>query len=243
MRRTPVPIAGRSYPRIVPSSSLFHAISPHPHPTIFIPIFVPIRYIPCMYTNARPIILASASPRRHKILADAGIHCEVVVPEVEEEMILDDPRATVLTNVHHKADWALQRSPGRVIVVADTVVSFRGRCLTKPSSLDDARRMLRMLSGHDHAVLTAVGVVDAYGNVRTSVVTTDVRFKILDGSDVDDYFRRVDPMDKAGAYNIDQHGDLLIVDVNGSYTNVMGLPVETLRKMLSKPGYLLGANP
>jgi len=180
-----------------------------------------------------PIILASASPRRRKILADAGVPHEVASPAVEEEMIVDDPRATVVTNVLHKAEWAKAHFPGRVAVVADTVVSFHDRCLTKPSSLDDARRMLRMLSGRDHSVLTAVGIVDADGALRTTVVSTGVRFKILAQSDIDDYIGRVDPMDKAGAYNIDQHGEMLIADVNGSYTNVMGLPLETLRKMLA----------
>ena len=187
-----------------------------------------------MSREGYPIVLATASPRRHKILREAGVAFEAAVPDVAEDMFPDDPRGTALVNARHKAAWARERYPGRVVVVADTVVDYAGRCLTKPLSLDEARDMLHTLSGRAHTVFTAVGVVAADGDTQIEVVATTVRFKVLADADIDVYFTRVDPLDKAGAYDIDQHGDLFIDVIAGSYTNVMGLPLETVREMLAR---------
>jgi septum formation protein len=180
-----------------------------------------------------PIVLATASPRRHKILREAGVPFEAAVPTVDEDMIAHDPRGTALVNAQHKAAWARQRFPGRVAVVADTVVDFGGRCLTKPLSLDEARHMLHTLSGREHTVFTGIGVVARDGATHTRVVATTVRFKRLSDADIDEYFGRVDPLDKAGAYDIDQHGDLFIDSITGSFTNVMGLPLEETLEMVA----------
>lgn len=168
-------------------------------------------------------VLASASPRRAKILRDHGVDFVVVRSDAEEVSYPGDPGRTVRENALAKA--AAVQSKGHVIA-ADTVVWFGGRIYGKPRDLDEARAFLRELSGNVHSVYTAVSYD---GDVKT--VRSDVAFRVLSDEAIEDYISRVHPLDRAGAYDIDDHGpDIIASYSNGGYENIMGLPLEPLKE-------------
>ncbi len=182
-----------------------------------------------------PLVLASASPRRKRLLEAAGIDFEVAVYPVEETVIPGRPAATARANALRKARRAARRRPAAIIIAADTVV-FRDRVLGKPSSPEEARRMLESLSGTTHRVYTAISVIfPGGGGAITRVAVSRVKMKKLEPDLISAYLRRVDATDKAGAYAIQEHGGMLIENVTGSYTNVVGLPLETLAAVLHRP--------
>ena len=170
-------------------------------------------------------ILASKSPRRAKILADHGWTFSVEPTEADEVSIPHAPRRTVLVNAARKLKACRALHPDAAIVAADTIVWFDGRIYGKPRDLDEARRFLRELSGRVHVVFTGV----AYCG-ETRVVRSDVRFRELTAAAIDEYVRRVNPLDRAGAYDIDESGNLIVESYSGSYENIMGLPLEPLRE-------------
>lgn len=183
----------------------------------------------------KPLILASGSPRRAKILRDLGLDFEIVKTDAPEVSLPHDPEGTVTRNAVAKLQ-ACARSlasgdDGRCILAADTIVWYDGRIYGKPRDLDEARAFLRTLSGRTHAVFTGV----AYGTadrVQTACVRADVTFRALSGADIEDYVARVNPIDRAGAYDIDTCGEIVVASYTGSYENIMGLPVEPLREFL-----------
>lgn len=182
--------------------------------------------------HAAPVMMASASPRRRKILEDLGVTFETAVPEVEEIHDMDRARFSAMENAACKHAWARARFPGRRIIAADTVIDLDGRCVGKPRSVEDAMAMFRAFSGRQHTVLTAVALTDAGGEARVQVIESRVAFRHLDEAAIREYFRRVDPLDKAGAYDIDQHAELIVASYSGSFTNIMGLPAEVIRAWL-----------
>lgn len=190
--------------------------------------------IPSNGFSVAPILLASASPRRRKILEDLGVTFDAVVPAVEEVHHPTRARHSALENASRKYAWARARFPGRRIVAADTVIDFAGRCVGKPNSMDAADAMFRAFSGREHVVLTAVALTGADGEPSLQVFESRVRFRQLDELVIRDYFRRVNPLDKAGGYDIDQYADLIVASYSGSVTNIMGLPEEVLRPWLGK---------
>lgn len=133
---------------------------------------------------------------------------------------------------------AEQCSPGDVIIAADTVVSVDGDILGKPRSEDEARAMLRRLSGREHEVYTGVTVIHA-GDIRCAAERTLVRFRAVTGAEIDAYVATGEPMDKAGAYGIQGAAGLFVEGITGDYFNVMGLPVCRLGRMLSDMGVSL----
>ena len=167
------------------------------------------------------LTLASGSPRRAKILRDLGVAFEVVKTDAPEVSYPHDPERTVRENALAKGAAAR----GGHVLSADTIVWFNGRIYGKPRDLDEAREFLRELSGRTHTVFTGV----AYdGDVK--VVKSDVRFHVLSEAKIDEYVAKVKPTDRAGAYDIDESGDLIVESWTGSYENIMGLPVEPLRE-------------
>ena len=171
------------------------------------------------------LILASGSPRRAKILRDLGVEFTVVKSDAPEVSYPHDPERTVRENalVKGKAVLSLPSATGSVLS-ADTIVWFNNRIYSKPKDLAEAKEYLRELSGNVHTVFTGV----AYnGEVR--VVKSDVKFRQLSEAMIDEYVARVKPTDRAGAYDIDESGDLIVESYTGSYENIMGLPVEPLR--------------
>ena len=183
----------------------------------------------------KPLILASGSPRRAKILRDLGVDFEIVKTEAAEVAIPHDPVRTVTENACAKLRAATVASceppgvAGRAILAADTIVWFDNRIYGKPRDLDEAKEFLRELSGQTHVVFTGVAFRAEDGTERTSCVESHVTFRTLTEEMIEEYVARVHPTDRAGAYDIDEAGDLIVASYAGSYENIMGLPVEPLR--------------
>ena len=192
----------------------------------------------------KPLILASGSPRRAKILRDLGVEFEIVKTEAPEVSIPHDPVRTVTENAcaklraaavaqeRDRSRWPRQARPlplGRAILAADTIVWFDNRIYGKPRDLEEAKEFLRELSGQTHVVFTGVAFRAEDGTERTSCVESHVTFRTLTEEMIEEYVARVHPTDRAGAYDIDEAGDLIVASYAGSYENIMGLPVEPLR--------------
>ena len=168
------------------------------------------------------LTLASGSPRRAKILRDLGVDFEVLKTDAPEVSCPGDPERTVRENALAKGAAAAGR---RCVLSADTIVWFDGRIYGKPRDLEEAKRFLRELSGKTHVVFTGVAF-----DGEAKVARSDVRFRELDDAMVEEYVARVRPTDRAGAYDIDESGDMIVEGWTGSYENIMGLPVEPLRE-------------
>jgi septum formation protein len=179
------------------------------------------------------IILASSSPRRREFLKQLGIPFKIVVPRVDEQPEKgEEPGHFAWRLAVDKALDVASRFPGKSIVIAaDTIVVLGKTILGKPKDAADAQRMLKMLSGREHEVITGVCVMS--GKKKKSFVTsTDVVFKKLTKQEIDFYIASGEPMDKAGAYAIQGIGSFLVREIRGSYTNVVGLPVAELLDVL-----------
>ena len=190
-------------------------------------------------TNPPPVlILASASPRRRELLAGLGLQFEVVVAQITEHEASDaDPRAMVRHNAALKAEWVSRRRPEALVLGADTTVFVDGVVLNKPRDLAEARAMLRRLSGRTHTVCTGLAVRRRRDGLALDAADeSEVTFKPLDDSIIGRYFARVNPLDKAGAYAIQEAAELIIAGWRGSYTNIVGLPVETTKQILTRCG-------
>jgi septum formation protein len=181
----------------------------------------------------QPLVLASASPRRARILRDLGVAFEVLAPDVEELVHGDDPRGTVVENAVRKNEWACERRPGATVLTADTGIDLDGRLIGKPASREEAGRFLQAFAGRVHAVVTGVALWVPNHGREVRMVASQVRFRALTPDAIAQYGAAVDQMDKAGAYDIDQRGDLIIESFEGSRTNVMGLPAELMEEWIA----------
>ena len=180
-----------------------------------------------------PLILASASPRRRRLLEQMGLPFETASSNIDEKSDGDQPRALTCMLAQKKAEAACSSFPDRWILGADTVVALRDTILGKPSGPDDARRMLEALSGRDHTVVTGFTVLDPSGTaVHSESVETIVRFKHLTASEVVEYVNTGEPFGKAGGYAIQGIGAFMVEGITGSYTNVVGLPLCSVIKAL-----------
>ena len=189
------------------------------------------------------LILASGSPRRAKILKKLGVQFRVVKTDAEEVAIepertydAEETGSIVEQNACLKV-WAGFKAAGGSsggILAADTVVWFRNRILGKPKDLSEAAEYLRMMSDKVHSVFTGVAYLppDATEDdeQRFAIVESKVKFRKLSDAMIDEYVARVKPTDRAGAYDIDESGNLIVESHTGSYENIMGLPVEPLRE-------------
>ena len=187
-------------------------------------------------------IAATASPRRHRILADLGVAFEVFVPDCPE--IHDDADAvrTVSVNALAKHAACARIHPDAWILAADTVVAFNGRCLGKPASPRDAHAMLLAFSGATQEVFTAVAMSAPRQAAELRVAASSVTFRALDDAAVAAYLEAAQTFDRAGGYDIATHGERIIAAHSGSYTNIMGLPAETVRDWLLAHAYPLPDN-
>ena len=174
---------------------------------------------------ARPVILASASPRRAALLREAG-------PEFASMQIMPsdaDEGADPLENARLKAESIAAKNPRAIVIGADTVIRFGGETIGKPADLDDARAILAKLSGRTHDVVTGVCVRCLENDILVRFEeATHVTFRMLTPEAIEKYIKAVNVLDKAGAYAIQEHGDDIIQGIDGSLTNVIGLPVERL---------------
>jgi septum formation protein len=182
------------------------------------------------------LILASASPRRAELLRQLGVEFEVVASEAAE---LHHEQLTALEvsqiNAYRKARAVAKKLPDRLVLGADTLVVLETRLFGKPSTLEQAYQMLEELQGRTHHVVTAICLMHLRDHrQRISAERTAVTFRALDASKIRRYLNRVNPLDKAGAYAIQEDGDLIVEKISGSYTNVVGLPVERLTEELKE---------
>lgn len=192
-----------------------------------------------MADSPNKFFLASASPRRAELLARMGLRFEIRPTHVDEDDSgQQGPELMVLDNAKLKASTLARLEPDALVLGSDTTVAFDSHVLSKPTDLDDARRMLRMLSGRKHTVYTAVALYWLNGNLSYSYVEcSDVYFKDLDDEAIGQYFELVNPLDKAGSYGIQEGRDLIIESVEGSVENVMGLPIQSLGASLKELGF------
>lgn len=180
------------------------------------------------------LILASGSSRRLELLRQIGLEPRVVVSRGEEEKNDVTPEQLVLANALAKGREVRERLGDRVpILAADTLVALDGEILGKPRDRAEAARMLRKLSGRTHRVLTGMALF-FQGQVRTHVETTQVEFSPLSEKDIAWYIATGEPLDKAGAYGIQGKAALFIPSIQGSYTNVVGLPLAPLKKLFAE---------
>lgn len=179
-------------------------------------------------------ILASASPRRRELLLSLGLEFQIVPSSAEE---LHDERLRLEelcgVNASLKANEVARRNPDSIVIGADTLVALDGQLFGKPVDLADARSMLTRLSGCTHEVVTGVCLVHAAsGRKETFFDKTRVTFKQFGPSVAADYIRAVDVLDKAGAYGIQERGEMIVERIEGSFSNVMGFPTEKFRERL-----------
>jgi len=182
------------------------------------------------------LVLASKSPRRRYLLRQAGLDFQVVPSSFDETSVLsEEPEPYVRILAESKARDISNRFPDAWVIGADTVVVIDGTILGKPRSRAEARCMLLQLSSRTHRVLTGYCICckDADKSV-CETVSTDVHFKSLSDDEIDWYIHSGEPFDKAGAYAIQGLGTFLVKSINGSYTNVVGLPVCEVLEFLIK---------
>jgi septum formation protein len=184
------------------------------------------------------IVLASASPRRQELLKNAGIPFSVRPANLQEvRRPNEDPRAFSERMAREKANAVHKSMPNACILAADTVVVVDDHVLGKPNSAADAARMLRLLAGRPHQVMTGVCLVGSgFEDVRSE--TTTVQFNPLTDDEIQNYISTGEPMDKAGAYGIQGLASRWISRIEGDYFNVVGLPVALVWRMLCQHGVL-----
>lgn len=184
------------------------------------------------------IILASASPRRAELLRSAAIPFTVDVADIAEDAKAGEkPVEHAARLAREKAEVVANRNPGKIVLGADTIVLVDDQILGKPRAPADAKRMLRLLSGRAHQVITGVAIVfleSEYRKLETRSEKTKVFFDKLTSADIEAYIATREPMDKAGAYAIQGIASRWITKIEGDYANVVGLPVALVWEMLQK---------
>jgi septum formation protein len=186
--------------------------------------------------NLPPVILASSSPRRSELLRTLGVEF-AVVPSDAEEVHNEQMTAAEVSqlNAYRKARAVAKKHPDALVLGADTLVYLNTTLFGKPKNLEDSYRMLKQLQGSTHQVVTGVCLLQLRGHrQKVFVESTDVQFRRLNTKQIRDYLSRINPLDKAGAYAIQEYGDKIVESVSGSVSNVIGLPVERLSEELAK---------
>ena len=182
-----------------------------------------------------PFILASASPRRAELLRNLKLEFKVVPGDAAE--IFDgqlSPHELCQLNAHRKARAVAKKNPDALVLGADTLVFLGRDIFGKPRDLDEAKQMLAKLQGRTHQVVTGVCLMHLRAHrEKIFAAGTDVTFHPLDAEQIQEYLSQVNPLDKAGAYAIQEHGEKIIAEISGSYSNVVGLPVEKLGEELA----------
>jgi septum formation protein len=180
------------------------------------------------------LVLASASPRRSELLKQLGVAFEVIPAQAEEISPKHlSPQEVCQVNAHRKARAVARRHPDKLVMGADTVVALGSTIFGKPKDTLDAQRMLKALSGKTHQVITGIALMHlAARRERLFAVSTTVTFRKLNATRISEYVAKVHTLDKAGAYAIQEHGEMIVERIEGSYSNVVGLPLERLEREL-----------
>lgn len=202
------------------------------------PFPVPFLIIETM--NPRKLVLASTSPRRRKLMAEAGLEFDVVAPRYadEENAAAEEPARLVERHAAAKARSVAGDHPGALVVGADTIVVVDGAVLGKPADEAEAERMLATIAGRDHLVYTGVAVIDAdTGTAEIDHEVTKVTVRPLTADEIARYVATGEPLDKAGAYAIQGIGCFIVERIDGDYFNVVGLPMGLFARLLRGFGY------
>lgn len=184
----------------------------------------------------RALILASGSIRRADLLTEAGYRFTVVTSLVDELFVeFLTPGELTLFNARRKAFAVAPRHPGAVVLAADTIVALGAKKFGKPKDLAEARSFLEELSGNTHSVFTGAAIVHyAQSRLCYEVAQTEVTFRKLAATEIENYLGRINPLDKAGAYAAQTDPGSIIESISGSFTNVVGLPMEKVTAALAK---------
>ena len=184
------------------------------------------------------LVLASSSPRRAALLSEGGFEFEIALPRVAEKFSTTlTLREVTLWNAIRKGMAIAQTRPDAVVLAADTLVALDNRILGKPSDLSEAAGMLQRLSGRTHEVCSAVAIYQqTSGRSAFFHDVSRVRFRRLSNATIESYLAKVNPLDKAGAYAAQGKGAEIIAKIDGSFTNVVGLPMEKTVAALAKFG-------
>jgi septum formation protein len=197
-------------------------------------------------TRNPDLLLASRSPRRADLLRTLGVAFAVVDVEVDETPWVDEAAAAYvrrLARLKAEAGQAAHDGDLRPVLAADTTVMLDGLLLGKPRDDDEARAMLARLAGRRHQVLTGVALIDRHGAIVDAVVVTEVEFRPLSAREIEAYIASGEPADKAGAYGIQGLGGALVARLDGSYSNVVGLPLAETALLLADAGVAHALNP
>ena len=180
-------------------------------------------------------ILASLSPRRKELLRREGYRFEIVAPCIEEESAHEDPERLAVRNALAKARSVADVRPEQLVLGADTVVHLNGSIIGKPADIAEAREILEKLSGSVHEVITGVALVrERPGLELTAAARTRIKMKSMSGEEIARYAASGEGLGKAGAYAVQENGDRYIEELDGSFTNVVGLPVKLVARLLEK---------
>jgi septum formation protein len=184
--------------------------------------------------NVPPLILASKSPRRAELLQQIGLEFQTKSDGPKE--IFDEqlsPYELCQLNAHRKARAVAKKFPDALVVGADTLVFLERKVFGKPKDLDEAKEMLLQLQGKTHQVVTGVSLIHQRTHrEKMFAVGTDVTFHPLGAEQIRNYLKKINPLDKAGGYAIQEHGTLIVSEISGSYSNIVGLPLDELRAAL-----------
>ncbi|HIF03734.1 MAG TPA: septum formation protein Maf [Nitrospinaceae bacterium] len=186
-----------------------------------------------MVSQKIPVILASQSPRRIELLKTI-IENFLIIPSNTDEVcdINLSPEENAIMLGRNKATCVAKHHPNSLVIGADTMVVFKKKILGKPTDIENARQILRQLSGQEHEVITGITLV--HSQILSAYQISRVRMKNLNSKDINSYVESGEPMDKAGAYAIQGEGSFLVESYSGSYTNIIGLPMELLANLLQK---------
>ncbi len=191
-----------------------------------------------MTSDLPKLILASRSPRRLELLRDLGLEFDVVPASVKETLRPETtPENNAMRIAREKAQWVAERHPGAFVLGADTIVVLDGDIIGKPRDAEDALAILSRLSGNTHQVITGMALFDPKGDHRVEAVTSTVHIKTLDEDALRAYIATGEPLDKAGAYAIQGKGAFMVDRWSGSWSNIVGLPTETVIPLLKQAGY------
>ena len=193
-----------------------------------------------MGNDSENLILASASPRRHDLLRQLGVPFAVQVADVVEQEERDrNPRQLVAHNADLKANWVAERYPECWVLGADTTVFVDDQVLNKPADLTEARWMLAELSGRSHSVFTGLVLLNRSKNLRFERgVESFVYFRPLTEEVISAYLAKVHTLDKAGGYAIQESGEMIVERYTGSLSNIIGLPLDETKQILTEAGLL-----
>jgi septum formation protein len=187
------------------------------------------------------VYLASASPRRRELLSQIGVSFQVVNAAIDESIAPGEGAIAYVTRLAEAKAGAGRRQsqgegcPARPVIAADTAVVIGGEILGKPGDCEDALRMLTLLSGRTHEVLTAVALATA-GGLASRVSRSEVTFRPISGVEAREYWNTGEPRDKAGGYAIQGYGAVFVADLHGSFSGVMGLPLFETAELLRQAG-------